>query len=55
LAYQGYVQAFSATEDTRELFLTNASVFKNDTGEKEYDVAVLYLSIDKKDVALEIF
>jgi Family of unknown function (DUF6338) len=55
LMYQGYVQAFSATEDTRELFLTNASVFANNTGKKEYDVAVLYLSFDKKDVTLEIF
>jgi hypothetical protein len=55
LMYQGYVQAFSVAEETRELVLTDATVFVNNSAEKMYDVPVLYLSFDKKDVALEIF
>jgi hypothetical protein len=53
--YQGYVKAFSTSEETRELFLVEATVFQNDTGEKMYDVAILYLSFDKTNFTLEIF
>ncbi|MHB1587727.1 MAG: DUF6338 family protein [Acidiferrobacteraceae bacterium] len=55
LMYQGYVRAFSGAEETRELCLSDASVFVNNSAEKMYDVPLLYLSFDKKDVALEIF
>jgi hypothetical protein len=53
--YQGYLTTFSTTEDPRELILRNATVFENSSGAKLYDVNSLYLSFEKKDVAIEIF
>jgi len=55
LMYQGYVATFSTTEDPRELILNDATVFENKSGAKLYDVKSIYLSFDKKDVAVEIF
>ncbi len=55
LMYQGQLSVFSIKEDPRELMLRNATVFTNDSGAKLYDVKVIYLSFEKKDVSLEIF
>lgn len=54
LMYQGSVSAFSDEEDQREVLLANAAVFQNSTSEKLYDVALLYLSFDRKNIVLEI-
>ena len=54
LMYQGYVATFSTTEDPRELILRDATVFENSSGTKLYDVSSLYLSFEKKDVAIEV-
>jgi Family of unknown function (DUF6338) len=55
LMYQGRVLVFSIKEDPRELLLSNATVFTNDSGTRLYDVETLYLSFEKKAVTLEIF
>ena len=55
LMYQGFVATFSTTEDPRELILRDVTVFENSSGAKMYDAQTIYLSFDKKDVALEIF
>jgi hypothetical protein len=53
--YQGYLTTFSTTEDPRELILRDATVFENSSGAKLYDVSSLYLSLEKKNVVVEIF
>lgn len=55
LMYQGLVKSFSTEEDPRELVLSPAFVYQNDTGLKLYDAEVIYLALEKKNVTLEIF
>jgi hypothetical protein len=54
LMYQGYLTAFSTTEDPRELILADVSVYENSSGVKLYDAASVYLSLDKADIAVEL-
>jgi hypothetical protein len=55
LMYQGKVRAFSAGEDPRELIIIDATVYENDSGLKMYDVKLIYLSLEKKNISLELF
>ena len=53
--YQGMVHTFSDVEDPRELILKDVSVFDNETGDKLYDVDLIYLSFEKKNASIEIY
>jgi hypothetical protein len=53
LCYEGWVEAFSDTFASNELFLREVKVFRNDTGEFLYDVGGVYLSQDPTSLALE--
>ncbi|PES34155.1 DUF6338 family protein [Bacillus thuringiensis] len=44
LMYQGWVEAFSDTHDTNELFLRDVIVYKNSTGEELYSVGAMYIT-----------
>lgn len=54
LMYDGWVQAFSDNSKEAELLLGDVVVYKNDTGERLYDVATQYLSLDKNNMSIEI-
>lgn len=54
LMYQGQVAQFSDEEDPRELVLSDVSVFVNETGKHMYDVPLMYLSLEKKNVTFEV-
>ncbi|MDP6038719.1 MAG: hypothetical protein QGG64_09225 [Candidatus Latescibacteria bacterium] len=54
LYYEGWIQAFSPTYKENELLLRDVQVFRNDTGEKLYDVGALYLSRSPENLTLEL-
>lgn len=54
LMYDGWVQAFSDNSKEAELLLGDVVVYKNDTGEKLYDVDSQYLSLDRNNISIEI-
>ncbi len=53
LSYQGYLIAFSDLAVAPELALREVGVYKNSTGEKLYDVNVLYLSVEPERIEIE--
>jgi hypothetical protein len=53
LVYDGWYQAFSDNSMDAELLLRDVSVYKNDTGEKLYQVGALYVSRNRADITLE--
>ncbi len=53
LVYDGYVEAFSAGKQDRELILSRVKIYHNITGAEIDSVPVLYLSFPKDKVALE--
>lgn len=54
LMYRGYVQTFSDVEDTRELLLTDVTVYNETTGRRLYDARSMYLARNKDDITIEI-
>jgi len=55
LMYDGWVSAYSdSTDKNNEICLSDVKVYKNSTAEEMYDVDILYLSIDKENMRLEI-
>lgn len=53
LVYEGWIRAFSDIESPRELSLTDAVVYKNDTGEELYSVDAIYVSRNNEDWTIE--
>lgn len=53
LAYDGWVQLFSDDSTNAELLLRDVQVYKNDSGEKLYGVASLYLSLTRDSISIE--
>ncbi len=54
LIYQGYVKGFSGGGESRELLLTNVTVFKDDEDvTMAGTIPVLYMGFEKDDVLLE--
>lgn len=53
IVYDGYVEAFSAGKQDRELILSRVKIYNNMTGAEVDSVPVLYLSFPKDKVALE--
>ncbi len=54
IMYDGWVQAFSDNSKEAELLLGDVAVYKNDTGEKLYDVDSQYLSLNRNNISIEI-
>jgi hypothetical protein len=55
LCYEGWVEAFSDTAASNEIFLREVRVFANASGEHLYDVPGIYLSQDPQDIAIEFY
>ncbi len=53
LVYDGYVDAFSRTEETQELLLSRVVVYDNETGEEVDRIPVLYRAFPKDAVTVE--
>jgi hypothetical protein len=53
LAYDGWVQLFSDDSQNAELLLQDVQVYKNDSGEKLYDVSSLYLALERNSISIE--
>jgi hypothetical protein len=53
LVYDGWVQAFSDDSKDAEIFLRDVSIYKNDSGEKLYQVGALYFSRERSDITIE--
>jgi hypothetical protein len=53
LVYDGWIRAFSDNAKNAEVVLGDAAVYRNSTGELLYQVGVLYLSLDRKNIAIE--
>lgn len=54
IMYDGFVRAFSDNSKETELLLEDVSVYKNDSGEHLYDTNVLYLSLNRGKISIEI-
>lgn len=54
LVYDGYVDAFSQTDDTRELLLSRVVVYDNETGEEVDRIPVMYKAFPKDAVTVEL-
>lgn len=54
LVYKGWVRAFSPTFEKNELLLQDVEVFKNDDGEKLYEIGALYIARESIDLTIEI-
>lgn len=53
LIYDGWVQAFSDDSKDAELILRDVSIYKNDSGERLYQVGAVYLSRNREDISIE--
>lgn len=53
LIYDGWVQAFSDDSKEAEIFLRDVSVYKNDTGERLYQVGAVYISRNRESISIE--
>ncbi|HXR03498.1 MAG TPA: DUF6338 family protein [Verrucomicrobiae bacterium] len=53
LVYDGWIQAFSDDSKDAEVFLRDVSIYKNDTGEKLYQVGAVYISRKREDISIE--
>ncbi len=53
LIYDGWIQAFSDDSKDAELLLRDVSIYKNDSGERLYQVGAVYLSRKKEDISIE--
>lgn len=53
LIYDGWVQAFSDDSKDAELLLRDVSIYKNDSGERLYQVGTVYLSRKREDISIE--
>lgn len=53
LVYDGYVDAFSQTEETRELLLSRVVVYDGETGEEVDRIPVMYKAFPKDAVTVE--
>ncbi len=53
LIYDGWVQAFSDDSKDAELLLRDVSIYKNDSGERLYQVGAVYLSRKREDISIE--
>lgn len=54
IMYDGNVRAFSDNSKDAELLLEEVIVYKNSSGEKLYEVDVQYLSLDRKNISIEL-
>jgi hypothetical protein len=54
LVYFGRVRAWSDPEQPRELLITDVHVFRNDNGEKIYEIPLMYVSRPAEDMTIEI-
>jgi len=55
LCFEGWIEAFSDTHKNNELFLRDVIVFKNDTGDKLYNVPGLYISRNPDNLTVEFY
>lgn len=53
LIYDGWVQSFSDDSKDAELLLRDVSVYKNESGERLYQVGAVYLSRDREEISIE--
>lgn len=53
LMYQGWIEAFSDTYDTNELFIRDVKVYKNSTAEELYFMQGIYITKDKTNLIME--
>ena len=53
LVYDGYIDAFSPGDAERELLLSRVVVYDAESGDEVDKIPVLYLSLEKNDIALE--
>lgn len=53
LIYDGWVQAFSDDSKDAELLLRDVSIYKNDSGDRLYQVGTVYLSRKREDISIE--
>lgn len=54
IMYDGSVKAFSDNSKEAELLLENVTVYKNDSGERLYDINAQYLSLNRNKISIEI-
>lgn len=54
IMYQGYIRAFSDTEETRELLLTNVIAYNEVTGKQLYTSDRIYLSMTPENIVIEL-
>ena len=54
LLYYGWIDAYSDSGENRELFLKEASVHDNETGDFLYKVESMYISRDRFDLTIEV-
>lgn len=53
LMYEGWIQAFSDDAEDNEIFLREAKVFRNSTGEELYETPGLYIAKSRDKLAME--
>ena len=53
LVYDGRVRFFSEDEKPAELYLQDVKVYDNASGEQLYDVAGMYISLERTDLTIE--
>jgi hypothetical protein len=53
LVYDGRVRFFSEDEKPAELYLQDIKVYDNASGEYLYDVAGMYISLERTDLTIE--
>jgi uncharacterized membrane protein len=54
LMFEGWVRSFSDIGDVRELLLRDVRVYRNSTGERQYEVGGLYISRKRDDITIEL-
>lgn len=53
LIYDGWVQAFSDDSESAELLLRDVSIYKNDSGDRLYQVGMVYLCRNREEISIE--
>lgn len=52
--YEGYLEGYSTTHESAEVFLTNVRVYNDSTGEFNYETDGIYLSLKRDSIIIEV-